>query len=128
MTDYVRRSDELTTFEQQQHQQQQQNHYYNNNYNNYNQTSPEAMQTIREAYEENIGQLTGAVAKLIEQVLDHGLTAEEVVMAIEETGFAPKPSPAYLRRILQNWAETGVTVSRIRHLAAPNRALKWWRD
>ena len=86
------------------------------------------MQTIREAYEENIGQLTGAVAKLIEQVLDHGLTAEEVVMAIEETGFAPKPSPAYLRRILQNWAETGVTVSRIRHLTAPNRALKWWRD
>ena len=90
--------------------------------------TPDQMQDIRRAYEDNVGPLTGAVAQLIEQALAHGLTPDEVVMACEETGFAPRPSPRYLRKVLMTWAETGVTVSRLRHTTRPNEALRWWKD
>lgn len=106
--------------------------YYNNNYNNiYAGTGrvmrPEECEAIKEAYNDNIGAMTGAVAKIIEQAFEAGLTSEEIIMAIEETGLAPNPSPYYMRAILKNWAESGVTVSRIRHLSRTNNASKWWK-
>ena len=115
---------------------QQQNHddYNNNNYNIAPGAGrvprlmlPEDMEMIRDAYLDNIGPMTGAVAKLIETAIDHGLTAKEVVMAIEETGLAPRPSAYYLKAILENWAQNGVTVSKLRREVQANSARKWWK-
>ena len=114
--------------------------YNNNKHDNYNnnyyyhpepgvlQLTPENLEEIRVAYEENIGPMTGAVASMIEAAAEHGLTHVEVIWAIEETGLAPRPSPYYLRAILRNWAETGVTVSRHHDQISPNKARKWWKS
>ena len=105
---------------------------YNNYYYNTHATgrfiSPEQGEEIKNAYMENISDtMTGAVARMIEDAFKNGLEANEIVMAIEETGFAPRPSPAYLRRILENWVTNGVTVSKIRHEVKANKALPWWK-
>ena len=107
---------------------------HQNDYNNYYThaaerfLSPEDCEAIKNAYQENISDaMPGAVAHLIERAFASGLTAEEIVMAIEETGFAPRPSPWYLKAILENWVENGVTVSKIRHLAKANRGIAWWK-
>ena len=112
---------------------QHQDHY--NNYNNNNYThgtgrflSPEQCESIKNAYCENISErVPGAVAHMIEKAFANGLEAEEIVMAIEETGFAPNPSPWYLKKILENWVENGVTVSKIRHEVSRNQGLPWWK-
>ena len=115
-------------------EQEQQNHdqdNYNNNYYTHAPgrfLSPEQGEAIKSAYLENIGDtLPGAVAHMIERAFAAGLTAEEIVMAIEETGFAPRPSPWYLKKVLENWVENGVTVSRIRHEVSSNRGVPWWK-
>lgn len=112
---------------------------YNNNYNTApgvsqenkckrRPLSPPECEMIKEAYLQNISDtMTAAVAHLIEKAFDSGLQVDEIIMAIEETGMAKNPTPWYLKRILENWAENGVTVSRIRHLVGPNRALPWWK-
>lgn len=109
----------------------QQHHDYNYYYNTHGAgrfLSPEDGERIKNAYLDNIAdRMTGAVANMITNAFNRGLTADEIVMAIEETGFAPQPSPAYLRRILENWAENGVTVSKIKHLVSANNALPWWK-
>lgn len=115
--------------------QQNENHHqdnYNNYYYNTHVTgrflNPEQCEAIKQAYIDNISDsLTAAVANMIESAFKHGLEANEIVMAIEETGFAPRPSPAYLRRVLENWVENGVTVSKIRHEVSANRGLPWWK-
>ena len=89
---------------------------------------PEALEMIRLCYSENIGPMTGVVAGMIEQAIQAGLTPEDIVLAIEETGMASKPSPFYLRAILRQWAEFGVTVSRTRNIVRKNEAVKWWKN
>lgn len=104
------------------------NNYYYNTHDTGRFLTPEQGEAIKQAYLDNIADsMTGAVANMIEQAFKNGLTADEIVMAIEETGFAPRPSPAYLRKILENWALNGVTVSKIRHECSANRALPWWK-
>lgn len=107
--------------------------YYNNNYYN-NSTEPgvflscEEMERIKDAYLDNVSNnITGAVAAIIEKAIQSGLTGDEIVMAIEETGFAPFPSPRYLQKVLENWAENGVTISKIRHEISSNRGNPWWK-
>lgn len=110
------------------HQQEDHNNYYYNIHGTGRFLTAEDGQRIKEAYIDNISDhMTGAVANLITNAHSKGLTVDEIIMAIEETGFAPHPSPAYLRRILENWAENGVTVSKIKHLVSANRALPWWK-
>lgn len=90
--------------------------------------SPEDGERIKHAYWDNVSEtMTGAVANMITNAYNKGMTVDEIVMAIEETGFAPHPSPAYLRKILETWAEVGVTTSKIKHMCGPNRALPWWK-
>ena len=92
--------------------------------------TPEQCEAIKTAYLENISDsMTGAVARMIETAFKSGLEANEIVMAIEETGFAPKPTPWYLKKILENWAESGCIMSKInRELSHPNYQVKpWWK-
>ena len=114
-------------------------HHNNNYYNNPNgagRALPEIpehgptegqLASIREAYEDNIGPMTKAAADLVEMALSHGLTVPEVLMAIDETGMAPRPTAWYLKAILENWVISGVTVSKVRHEVKRNKGLKWWR-
>lgn len=105
-------------------------HYYNNNIHTEPgvSLSPEELERIKESYHDNISDtLTGAVANEIIRAINGGLTVDEVIMAIEETGFAPRPSAVYLRKILMNWSESGVTVSRIRHYSSVNKSVPWWK-
>lgn len=112
---------------------QENQHDIDNNYNNIH-TEPgvlftcEDLERIKDAYVDNISdRLTGAIAAMIEKAMHAGLTADEIIMAIEETGFAPYPSPRYLQKILENWAMNGVTVSRILHEVSANKASPWWK-
>ena len=113
---------------------QQEQHNGVDHHNNYNilhgagrALSPEEKEAIREAYLDNIGTMTGAAAKVIEKAFQEGVSAADIVTAIEETGLAPRPSGYYLKKILDTWIETGVTVSRIRGECHPNDSVKWWR-
>lgn len=90
--------------------------------------TPADFERIRETYADNIGTMTAAIGRMIERALDHGLTVDEICMAIEETGFAPRPTAWYLRAILEAWAENGVTISKIRHQVKANAGTRWWRD
>ena len=106
------------------------NNYYNNNYTHGagRFLSPERCEAIKMAYVENISdRVPGAVAHMIERAFASGLEADEIVMAIEETGFAPQPSPWYLKKILENWVTYGVTMSRIRHEQKINQGVPWWK-
>ena len=109
--------------------------HYNNNYyttepgvQQQRYMTPEDCESIKQAYLNNISDtMTAAVAHMIERAFNAGLTTDEIVMAIEDTGMAKFPSPWYLKKILETWAENGVTVSRIRNLIQPNRANPWWK-
>ena len=142
VTEYQERDLELLTTKRKsiinQQKEDDQNHNHPDNENNkdyyYNThgagrfMTPEDCERIKEAYLDNVSdRLTSAVAKMIEDAFKAGLTVDEIIMAIEETGFAPNPAPPYLRRILERWALFGVTVSRIRHERTENAAHPWWR-
>lgn len=110
-------------------------HQKDNNNNNNNNIfhvpgrvlSDEDKNAILEAYVDNIGDMTGAVAGVIERAFAAGIDAADIIMAIEDTGLAPRPSGLYLKRILDRWIETGVTVSRARDAVHSNNSTKWWR-
>lgn len=86
------------------------------------------MEQIAEAYRANIGpMITQAAALVIENALRAGMEPATVILGIEETGMASRPSPYYLRAVLRNWAEWGVTTSRVREKGGTTDARPWWR-
>ena len=114
-------------------QDQRENHYYNNNYITRSQAcsdlpGAEVMEKIAEAYHDNISrEITHAAAMIIENALRHGMEPATVIMAIEETGLASKPSPYYLRAVLRNWAERGIVTSRVYDRWQHTNGMPWWR-
>lgn len=65
---------------------------------------------ILKAYTDNIAPtMTQAVANMIKNAIQKGLSQNDIIHAIEITGFAPKPTPWYLRAVLNNWCENGVS-------------------
>ena len=107
----------------------------NNYYNNYNKNTEPGVfvlsstdaARICKAYSDGIGQINGIVAHMIESFLQQGLTVDDIIMAIEETAFAPRPSAAYLRAILRNWVRDGRIVARARFAAERDKPCDWWR-
>lgn len=66
--------------------------------------TPEDGNRIIEAYGMNIApQISPAVARMIEDFIAAGHTVDHVIDAIERTGFAPRPSPQYLRAVMRNY-------------------------
>ena len=141
MTNIKNNTNSNTTITEQQEHKEQHNHnyersdYYDYNYNNYNNTHgtrrvlpPEAGERIREAYIDNVSdRMTGAAAKIIEDAYQAGMSIEQIIMAIEDTGLAPRPSPAYLRAILVEWTQCGITVSRSTREVTQCKAKPWWK-
>ena len=123
-----------------QKEQYNENNYYYNNYNNITRSRAcssettdelpgnEIMEKIAEAYRANINQVISmAAAGVIEEALRHGMEPATVILAIEETGLASRPSPYYLRAVLRNWAEWGVITCRAREKSGTTDARPWWR-
>jgi len=88
----------------------------------------EVMEKIAEAYRANINpMISKAAAGIIERALSAGMEPATVILAIEETGMASRPSPYYLSAVLRNWAENGVVVSRARDIGVKTtEARPWW--
>ena len=90
--------------------------------------SAEVMQLVADAYRENVAEkITKAAAQIIEDALTHGMEPDTVIMAIEETGLASRPSPYYLRAVLRNWAENGVVFSRVHDAVKVTEGRPWWK-
>ena len=90
----------------------------------------EIMGQIALAYHENISEkITKVAAGIIERALKNGMEPATVILAIEETGMASRPSPYYLSAVLRNWAENGVVLSRSKGGAdvRTTDARPWWR-
>ena len=105
-------------------------HKKDNNYNNNNNRhtepgvciSAEDGERIAHAYLGAIGPLNAFTARMIEDAIKQGLTVDNILAAIEQTAFAPRPSPAYLRAILRSWAAHGVSTPRRQPSAS------WWNQ
>ena len=128
--------------EQQEKNQDSSIQHHDDYHNNYNYTtrsqacSPselpgkEIMDMIVSSYKANINEwISGAAASIIEDALKHGMEPATVILAIQETGMAPRPSPYYLAAVLRNWAENGVVVSKSSgfHKIRTTQAKPWWR-
>lgn len=90
----------------------------------------EVMDMIVAAYQANISEwISASVAHIIEDALRHGMEPATVILAIQETGMAPRPSPYYLAAVLRNWAENGVVLSKSSgyHKVSTTKARPWWR-
>lgn len=88
----------------------------------------EVMDQIAAAYRANVSRMiTQAAAGIIERALRSGMEPATVIMAIEETGLASRPSPYYLSAVLRNWAENGVILCRARNNhVGTTEARPWW--
>ena len=90
----------------------------------------EVMEKIAEAYRANINpMITQVAAQIIEKALSSDMEPGTVILAIEETGMASRPSPYYLAAVLRNWAQSGVVLRRAHGGAevSTTRARPWWR-
>ena len=70
--------------------------------------SPSDLEDIRIAYNQNIGEMTAPVAYFVEKCIKGGMEPAVIREAIERTGWAPRPTPFYLRAILQRFQREGV--------------------
>ena len=66
------------------------------------------LKIIRDCYVDYVGPMTAPVAKMIEMKLAAGMEVAVILHAIEETGWAPRPSAQYLRAILTRLHATDV--------------------
>ena len=135
MTNHEIKSDKIMNQQRTEEQHQRQHYdYYNNNNSRVRAREAgrlpgtEIMQLIADAYRANVAkEITRAAARIIEDALTHGMEPDTVILAIEETGLASRPSPYYMRAVLRNWAEHGVVVSRTTDEIRTTAARPWWQ-
>ena len=61
------------------------------------------------AYRQNIAEdIPVSVGRAIKNLHDEGMEADVIVGAIEQTGWAERPSPQYLRAILSRYQRQGI--------------------
>ena len=63
---------------------------------------------IKEAYNNCIGDLKAPIAWYLEGLMASGMQPEVILNAIQETGWARRPSPQYLRAILERYKAYGI--------------------
>ena len=67
------------------------------------------LQAIKEAYQGCIGcNISVTIAHYIENLLANGMQPEVILNAIQETGWARRPSPQYMRAILERYRSRGI--------------------
>lgn len=68
---------------------------------------------IAQAYQAVIGaEMNSIVMNFMREMMDKGMEPGVIKLAIDATGWARRPSPAYLRKVLQNCMDTGCTTVR----------------
>ena len=71
---------------------------------------------IKEGYCAAIGPLTAPVAWYLEGLIGDGMSPDVILNAIQETGWARRPSPQYLRAILERYKAHGIyTIPQLLH-------------
>ena len=84
---------------------------------------------IKEAYCSAIGPLTAPVAWYLEGLMADGMTPEVILNAIQETGWARRPSPQYLRAILERYKAHGIlTIPQLLHDQEEFAESKQWYE
>lgn len=75
------------------------------------------LEAIKGAYKSCIcDEIKASVAYYIENLLQWGMTAEVICNAIQETGWARRPSPNYMRAILERYRAHGIkTMAQLLH-------------
>lgn len=69
----------------------------------------EVIERIAKAYAESIStEIPPMAARMMEQVLREGMKPDCLIAAINDTGWAQRPSPQYLRAILRRCREQGI--------------------
>lgn len=64
---------------------------------------------LQKYYEENLGcKMPRPITQLAADAARAGMLLETVLQAIDETMFAPRPSPHYFRAILLRWINAGI--------------------
>lgn len=61
------------------------------------------LQAIKQAYSSCIGELKASVAWYLENLMQWGMEPEVILNAIHETGWARRPTPHYMRAILERY-------------------------
>ncbi len=90
--------------------------------------TPEDGKRIIEAYGMNIApQISPAVARMIEDFIAAGHTVDHVIDAIERTGFAPRPSPQYLRAVLRNYDQPRPETQPTPWYRQQTNAMSYWQ-
>ena len=64
---------------------------------------PGELEQVRICYNSVLGELNSIKARIIEQAFEYGVEASAVIDAIEQTGYAPRPSYHYFRAILTRY-------------------------
>ena len=79
--------------------------------------SPDQIELLQNYYEDNLGtKMPFPIAKLAIQAEKAGMQVETFMEAIDETMFAPRPSPYYLRAVVLRWLASGIlTVAQVAH-------------
>ncbi len=89
----------------------------------------EDYQAIKEGYLSCIGDLKASVAWYIEGLISWGMEADVILNAIQETGWARKPSPHYMRAILERYKANGIkTMVQLLHDQEEHEASKKWYE
>lgn len=88
-------------------------------------TEPGVFRQLEIAYRDNIGgQVTPMVMRYLTGMIRQGMEPGAILEAIEQTGWAPRPSAVYLRAIINRWWADGITTRE----AAINDSMEWERN
>ena len=89
------------------------------------------LEALKEAYQKVLGSMTAPVAWMMEGLMKKGMQPDVIIEAIQETAWAPRPSPAYLRTILQRYMSRGILTMQAvlldrQEWDAAQREPEWW--
>lgn len=92
------------------------------------------------AYNEILGDMPSQVGHFLTELMADGMEADVIINAINDTAWAPRPSPRYLRGILLRYQDDEINtmedlrrnqsrrdMARRRDHYAREQELEWWR-
>lgn len=97
--------------------------------------SRETLKRLLRAYNEILGNMTNQVGWYLNELMEQGMEVEVIINAINETGWAQRPSPRYLKCILERYRDDEImTMDDLRrdqrlhdvHKRADEYGVQWW--
>lgn len=87
---------------------------------------------LKNAYSRLLGPMTAQVGWFFEELLTYGMEIDVIIDAIDQTGWARRPSPQYLRAILRRYKANGIRTmqqvvnNRSEFDEARDERREWW--